>query len=183
MAQLRCPSYKREMIDYGSARGLARAGVGCGVLAILIAGCATQPTSVAVPEMPAASPAAAMQEQASLAAPTAPRFERLPEQPPVLPPPEPEPPPPPPPLPEPTDAQSLRAAFGTPALIRREPDSELWRYDGMGCAAFFFLYPDGETYRIRHSETAPRGADMPADPDCLRSLLVPAGASLPGAGM
>ena len=74
----------------------------------------------------------------------------------------------------PTDAQSLRAAYGTPAFIRREPDSELWRYDGMSCAAFFFLYSDGGTYRVRHTETSPRGSDMPADPDCLRSLVVPA---------
>ena len=75
----------------------------------------------------------------------------------------------------PTDAQSLRAAYGTPAFIRREPDSELWRYDGMTCAAFFFLYSEGGTYRVRHTETSPRGTDMPADPDCLRSLVVPAG--------
>ena len=186
MARLRCPSYKREMTDYGSAGGLARADVRSFVLAILLAGCATQPTTEAVPGMPGPS-AAPMQEQASLAPQPAPRFERLPEQPsePLAetPPPEPEPPPPPPPLPTPTDAQSLRAAYGTPALIRREAESELWRYDGMQCAAFFFLYPEGETYRIRHSETTPRGADTQADPDCLRSLLLRAGASPPGAGM
>jgi len=73
----------------------------------------------------------------------------------------------------PTDAQSLRAAYGTPAFIRRESESELWRYDGMGCAAFFFLYAEGGTYRVRHAETSPRGQDAPADPDCLRSLVVP----------
>ena len=94
----------------------------------------------------------------------------------VLPTPPPEPLPPPPP-PIPIDAQSLRAAYGTPAFIRREPDSELWRYDGMNCAAFFFLYPEDGTYRIRRTETTPRGQDMAADPDCLRSLIVPAGAA------
>lgn len=77
----------------------------------------------------------------------------------------------------PTDAQSLRAAYGMPAFIRREPDSELWRYDGMGCAAFFFLYPEGGTYRVHHTETSPRGTDTPADPDCLRSLALPAAAA------
>ena len=81
----------------------------------------------------------------------------------------------------PTDAQSLRAAYGTPAFIRREPDSELWRYDGMRCAAFFFLYPEGGTYRIRHAETAPRGRDEPADPECLRSLI-PAAGGAPASG-
>ena len=73
----------------------------------------------------------------------------------------------------PTDAQSLRAAYGTPAFIRREPDSELWRYDGMNCSAFFFLYPEAGTFRIRHAETSPRGREGPTDPDCLRSLVVP----------
>jgi hypothetical protein len=106
--------------------------------------------------------------------------EAIPEPPTPMP--EPEPPaeiPPPPPAPEPppppTDAQGLRAAYGAPAFIRREADSELWRYDGMGCAAFFFLYPEGSTYRIRYAETSPRGRDVPADPDCLRSLIVPSG--------
>ena len=99
----------------------------------------------------------------------------VPEEPVVmLPPLPPEPPPPPPPPPMPTDAQSLRAAYGTPAFIRREPESELWRYDGMTCAAFFFLYAEGGTYRVRHTETSPRGQDTPADPHCLRSLAVPA---------
>jgi hypothetical protein len=83
----------------------------------------------------------------------------------------------------PTDAQSLRAAYGTPAFIRREPDSELWRYDGRNCAAFFFLYPEGGTYRIRHAETNPRGQDMPADADCLRSLIVPVGGAPASAPM
>jgi hypothetical protein len=176
------------MFDYGSGRELARAGVLASSL-ILLAACATGQGPEAVTAMP--SPMA-MQEVAS-AAPS-PAIEPMPEavpqelEPPmeVLPPPEPAPPPPPPPpppLPTPTDAQSLRAAYGTPAFIRREPDSELWRYDGTMCAAFFFLYLDGATYRIRHSETAPRGQDMAADADCLRSLLVPAGGALPAGGM
>lgn len=127
------------------------------------------------------------QEMASL--PPPPMVEAIPEPPPtppepeppveMLPPPPPEPPPPPPPPPMPTDAQSLRAAYGMPAFIRREPDSELWRYDGMNCAAFFFLYPEGGTYRIRYVETNPRGTDTPADPDCLRSLIAPSGAPAP----
>jgi hypothetical protein len=187
MAQLRGPSYKREMFDYGSGRQLARASVAGWVPAsalILLAACATEPAAEALPDMP--SPPL-MQELASIPPEPAPRFERLPEPPPEplaeMPPPEPEPPPPPPQLPMPTDAQSLRAAYGTPAFIRREPDSELWRYEGMMCVAFFFLYLDDGIYRIRHAETAPRGQDMPADPDCLRSLLVPAGAAPPAGGM
>jgi len=107
----------------------------------------------------------------------------LPEPPPpveMLPPPPPEPPPPPP---MPTDAPSLRAAYGMPAFIRRETDSELWRYDGRTCAAFFFLYLEEGTYRIRHAETNPRGQDAPADPECLRSLIAPSGGASPAGGM
>jgi len=180
MAQPAGASYKRRMTDYGSARRLARAGA-AGTLAtagmFVLAACATPqaPAQIAPP----------VQQMASLPPPAPPALEAIPEPPPapeppaeMLPPLAPEPPPPPP---MPTDAQSLRAAYGAPAFIRREPDSELWRYDGMNCAAFFFLYPDEGTYRIRYAETTPRGRDMPADPDCLRSLIVP-GAGAPASG-
>jgi len=168
------------MTDYGSARRLARAGRAAPLPAVLVllAGCG----GTMAPEIMAAP---VPQQMASLPPPppmAAPL--PLPEPPPpvpempveMIPPLPPEPPPPPPPPPMPTDAQSLRAAYGTPAFIRRESDSELWRYDGMKCAAFFFLYPEDGAYRVRHTETSPRGADAPADPDCLRSLVVPAAA-------
>lgn len=70
----------------------------------------------------------------------------------------------------PTDAVTLRGAYGAPDFVRRERDSELWRYDGTGCAAFFFLYREGEIWRLRYSETMPRGRDMPADAACLSGL-------------
>src|SRR5712671_6071157 len=63
------------------------------------------------------------------------------------------PPPPPPPPPLPMDAQSLRTAYGAPDFIRKEMDSELWRYDGKNCAVFFFLYREGVLMRIRYTET------------------------------
>ena len=144
---------------------------------VLLAACATQPTMEPLVQMVPLPPP---QEMASLPPPAPPMVEAIPEPPPAPPEPEPPaelppppPPEPPPPPPMPTDAQSLRAAYGAPAFVRREPDSELWRYDGMRCAAFFFLYPEDGTYRIRYVETNPRGPDMPADPDCLRSLIVP----------
>jgi hypothetical protein len=85
-------------------------------------------------------------------------------------------PPPPPvaaspaPTPMPTDAASLQAAYGAPDFVRREANSELWRYDAGACAVFFFLYRDGSALRIRYVETEPRGAMMAADPQCLASL-------------
>jgi hypothetical protein len=75
-----------------------------------------------------------------------------------------------------TDAASLRARYGTPDFIRREPDSELWRYDGANCAAFFFLYREGDALKLRYSETMPRGMTMAADPACIDSLSAHSGA-------
>ena len=78
--------------------------------------------------------------------------------------------------PPPTDAPSLRARYGAPDFIRREGESELWRYDGADCAAFFFLYRDGNALTIRFSETMPRGKETAADPACVESLNAHAGA-------
>lgn len=73
-------------------------------------------------------------------------------------------------LPPPTDAASLRSRYGTPDFVRREGESELWRYDGADCAAFFFLYREGGALKLRFSETMPRGKETPADPACVESL-------------
>ena len=69
------------------------------------------------------------------------------------------------------DAQGLRTAFGQPAFVRKDSGSEMWRYDGAGCKAFFFLYPgmSGATV-VRHVETLPRGATIAADENCLAQL-------------
>jgi len=79
-------------------------------------------------------------------------------------------------LPIPTDAQGLRARYGAPDFVRREMDSELWRYDGRNCATFFFLYRDGGMLKLRYLETMPRGMTMAADPACVESLNARAGA-------
>jgi hypothetical protein len=69
-------------------------------------------------------------------------------------------------------AADVRANFGIPAFVRKDGVAELWRYDGQGCKAFFFLYPEGGSNRVRHVETLPRanGATA-ADPACLQLLL------------
>jgi hypothetical protein len=64
----------------------------------------------------------------------------------------------------------LRAAFGAPAFVRRDGVSEMWRYDGAGCRAFFFLNVSGARRVVRHVETLPRGTKGPADPACLAAL-------------
>ena len=76
----------------------------------------------------------------------------------------------------PVDAATLRARYGAPDFVRREPDSELWRYDGAGCAVFFFLYREGDALRIRYTESMPRGMGMSADPKCVESLNAHPGA-------
>ena len=63
---------------------------------------------------------------------------------------------------------ALQAAFGKPALVRRDGATEMWRYDGSACRAFFFLY--GAPLAVRHVETLPRGKDQAADMACLTAL-------------
>jgi hypothetical protein len=67
-------------------------------------------------------------------------------------------------------AAQLRTAFGAPAFVRRDGVTEMWRYDGTACRAFFFLYGDGASRVVRHVETLPRGANSAVDPACLTAL-------------
>jgi len=63
---------------------------------------------------------------------------------------------------------SLQAAFGKPAFVRKDGATEMWRYDGANCRAFFFLY--GTPPMVRHVETLPHGAQSAADMGCLTAL-------------
>ena len=65
-------------------------------------------------------------------------------------------------------ASGLQAAFGRPAFVRKDGSTEMWRYDGAACRAFFFLY--GTPPAVRHVETLPHGADSAADIACLTAL-------------
>jgi len=67
-------------------------------------------------------------------------------------------------------AAGLQAAFGRPAFVRKDGSTEMWRYDGAACRAFFFLY--GAPLAVRHVETLPHGAQSAADIDCLTGLRV-----------
>ncbi|HMH64746.1 MAG TPA: hypothetical protein VK515_04130 [Rhizomicrobium sp.] len=62
----------------------------------------------------------------------------------------------------------LQAAFGRPAFVRRDGATEMWRYDGAACRAFFFLY--GAPLAVRHVETLPHGVQSAADSACLTAL-------------
>jgi hypothetical protein len=83
----------------------------------------------------------------------------------------------PPPMGEPgniagMDAGRIRVAFGAPQFVRKDGQIEMWRYDGAGCKAFFFMYPNGGSLAVRHVETMPRGPnDQGADSNCLQGLL------------
>jgi hypothetical protein len=67
-------------------------------------------------------------------------------------------------------AVSLKLAFGAPAFTRKDGVTELWRYDGAACRAFFFLYPEANGLVVRHVETSPRPVDAAADQACLNAL-------------
>jgi hypothetical protein len=62
----------------------------------------------------------------------------------------------------------LQAAFGKPAFVRKDGATEMWRYDGTACRAFFFLY--GTPLAVRHVETLPHGPQNAADMSCLTAL-------------
>lgn len=66
----------------------------------------------------------------------------------------------------------LRAAFGSPALVRHDGTAQIWRFDGATCKAFFFLYSRDGVTAVWHVETAPRGAGIAADENCLNLLRV-----------
>ena len=100
---------------------------------------------------------------------------KLPPPPPVQAAPVPGAIPPAPPRGEPSQylnmvASGLQAAFGRPAFVRKDGTTEMWRYDGAACRAFFFLY--GSPAAVRHVETLPHGAQSAADMDCLTALRV-----------
>ncbi|HEU0095881.1 MAG TPA: hypothetical protein VFQ52_05465 [Rhizomicrobium sp.] len=60
----------------------------------------------------------------------------------------------------------LTAAFGKPAFVRQDGVTQMWRYDGEACRAFFFLYGGA----VRHVETLPHGVQSAADSACLTAL-------------
>lgn len=71
------------------------------------------------------------------------------------------------------DSAQLRVAMGNPVFTRKETGGiEMWRYDGQGCKAFFFLYPKGASLSVQHVETIPRPQDAAADVSCLNRLRV-----------
>jgi hypothetical protein len=71
------------------------------------------------------------------------------------------------------DSGQLRMAMGNPVFTRKEGQGiEMWRYDGQGCKAFFFLYPQGAGLSVQHVETIPRPQDASADVACLNRLRV-----------
>lgn len=83
--------------------------------------------------------------------------------------------PPAPPPGEPADIAGLmgpqvKASFGEPSFVRKDGQTEMWRYDGQTCRAFFFLYPQNGGEVVRHVETLPRGTTMAADTTCLDAL-------------
>ena len=83
--------------------------------------------------------------------------------------------PPAPPRGEPRDflnmtAAALRQQMGAPAFTRKDGVTQMWRYDGSACRAFFFLYEAKGQMAVRHVETLPHGVQSAADSACLTAL-------------
>jgi hypothetical protein len=66
----------------------------------------------------------------------------------------------------------IKIAFGQPAFVRKDNGTQMWRYDGATCKAFFFFYSANNVLAVKHVETLPRGTDIAADSTCLASLQV-----------
>ena len=54
--------------------------------------------------------------------------------------------------------------------VRQDGGTEMWRYDGASCRAFFFFQGPAGSQAVRHVETLPAGAASAADPLCLSAL-------------
>ena len=67
------------------------------------------------------------------------------------------------------EAEKIRGLYGKPSFIRKEQESELWRYDGQNCAAFFVLYQEQTGLRVRYVETSPSQGAM-GDAACLAGI-------------
>jgi hypothetical protein len=135
--------------------------------ALGLGACAGAPpaaTSVDEPEAIQSTPAPAPGPVAALVAPTAPRA--------------------PPRRATLLDLVGLTAAdaarlFGRPALVRREAPAEVRQYVGGRCVLLLFLYPDGDSLKVRHAEITSRSkSDKVGDSECLDELRRP-GAPLP----
>ena len=65
---------------------------------------------------------------------------------------------------------NLRGLLGPPQFVRQDGGTQMWRYDGAQCRAFFFLYGGAGSQAVRHVETLPAGTVSAADPLCLSAL-------------
>ncbi len=65
---------------------------------------------------------------------------------------------------------NLRGLLGQPKFVRTDGDTQMWRYDGAACSAFFFLQGPVGAQTVRHVETLPAGSASSADPLCLNAL-------------
>jgi hypothetical protein len=66
-------------------------------------------------------------------------------------------------------ADAMRATFGQPAFVRKDGETEFWRYNGAACHAFFFLYKQNGILTVQHIETLPHGV-IAADNACINAL-------------
>jgi hypothetical protein len=72
-------------------------------------------------------------------------------------------------IPNRNEEQTVETAYGQPAFVRKEPDSELWRYDGSQCQAFFFFDRVNGALVMRSVATLPDSKGK-ADEKCLKAL-------------
>lgn len=69
------------------------------------------------------------------------------------------------------DASELRSTLGPPDFVRRDGNSQMWRYGRGACTLTLFLHGEDERLAVQHVEG--RGLRSPADPsaDCAERLV------------
>jgi hypothetical protein len=71
-------------------------------------------------------------------------------------------------------ADEMRARFGTPALIRREPPAEIWQYRNDTCVLDLYLYGEIKPDTVHHAEVRTVDSTASTAPDfagrCLFAL-------------
>tara|TARA_Y100001968_G_scaffold222742_1_gene205486 strand:+ start:40 stop:480 length:441 start_codon:yes stop_codon:yes gene_type:complete len=130
------------------------------VFLCLLAACARNGDTAAIPDTPENPPKAVIESVALAPAtgspvekPEEPNFEGDPEQLIGLAP------------------NAVSARLGPPSFVRRDGSSEIWQYPAKACILDVFLYREGETFKVDYVELRGRGAATLSRRDCFIEMI------------
>lgn len=62
--------------------------------------------------------------------------------------------------------------FGAATLVRNERGAEIWQYTTDACVLFFFFYPDGDQFAVRHIDASGDTAMQPCVTAVVRQFVI-----------